>query len=69
MGNGALSSREHLKKSVKAIIRGLLVHYGPEKGLVVLSDASPYCVEVVLPHVVVDDSEQPVAQTSRGLST
>ena len=47
----------------------VLVHYDPEKELVVSCDASPFGVGVVLSHVMEDGSERPVAYASRTLST
>ena len=47
----------------------VLVHYDPEKELVVSCDASPYGVCAVVDHVIKDGSERPVAYASRTLST
>ena len=46
-----------------------LVHYDPEKELVVSCDASPCGVGAVLYHVLGDGSERPVAYAWRTLST
>ena len=46
-----------------------LVHYDPEKELVVSRDASPCGVGAVLYHVLGDESERPVAYAWRTLST
>ena len=46
-----------------------LVHYDPQKALVVAGDASPYGVGAVLAQVMQDGSERPVAFASRSLSS
>jgi hypothetical protein len=47
----------------------VLVHFDPEKPLVVACDASPYGVGAVLAHEMPDGSERPVAYASRTLTS
>ena len=46
----------------------LLVHYDPDKPLVLACDASPYGLRAVLSHCMPDGSDKPIAFASRSLS-
>ena len=43
----------------------LLIHYDPEKPMVIACDASPYGLGAVLSHIMPDKSERPIIFTSR----
>ena len=45
----------------------VLVHFDPDKELIVSSDASPYGIGAVLSHLMEDGSERPIYYTSRSL--
>ena len=47
----------------------MLVHYDPDKPLVLTCDASPYGIGAVLSHTVEDGTDRPVAYASRTLTT
>ena len=46
----------------------LLIHYEPQRKLLLSCDASPYGIGAVISHVMDDGSEKPIAYTSRSLS-
>ena len=46
----------------------LLIHYDPEKPMVIACDPSPYGLGAVLSHIMPDKSERPIMFTSRTLT-
>ena len=46
----------------------LLIHYDPEKPMVIACDASTYGLGAVLSHIMPDKSERPIMFTSRTLT-
>ena len=45
----------------------LLIHYEPQRKLLLSCDASPYGIGAVISHIMDDGSEKPIAYTSRSL--
>ena len=46
----------------------LLIHYDPQRKLLLSCDASPCGIGAVISHVTDDGSEQPIAYTSHSLT-
>ena len=46
----------------------ILIHYEPQRKLLLSCDASPYGIGAVISHVMDDGCEKPIAYTSRSLS-
>ena len=57
--------------TVKSMLHSdkVLVHYDPQKTLILTADASPYGVGAILSHIMPDGSEKPVSFASRTLSS
>ena len=47
----------------------LLVHYDPNKPLLLATDASPVGVDCVIPHIMEDGSKRPIAYAWRSLTS
>ena len=64
------AERDAAFKKAKSLLTSdcVLVHYNPEKDLVILYNASSYGLVAVLSHKFPDGSERPIAFTSRTLS-
>ena len=64
------AERDAAFKKTKSLLTSdcVLIHYNPEKDLVISCDASSYGLGAVLSHKFPDGSEHPIAFTSRTLS-
>ena len=64
-------AQENAFRKAKGVISSssqILVHFQPDKDLVVICDASPYGVGAVLSHVLEDGTERPIYYASRSLA-
>ena len=66
-GNEQTKAFEKVKEMLCS--KNLLIHYDPNKPIVLSCDASPYGIGAVLAHVMPDGSERPIAYTSRTLAS
>ena len=64
------TEQEDAFQDVKELLHAdnLLVHYDPDKEIILSCDASPYGVGAVLSHVMEDGAERPIGFASRTLS-
>ena len=68
-GHGGKKEEETFQKS-KSLLNStdILIHYDPEKPMIIACDASPYGLGAVLSHIMPDKSERPIMFTSRTLT-
>ena len=64
------TAQEEAFKGAKELLKSqnLLVHFDPNRELILTCDASPYGLGAVLAHVMADGTERPVEYASRTLS-
>ena len=70
IGNGVIAKQDKAFHAVKSQLPSdcLLVHFDPQKPLILACDASPYGVGAVMSHRLEYGSERPIAFASRSLS-
>ena len=65
---GSRAKDAFAKVTQELVSSKLLIHYEPQRKLLLSCDVSPYGIDAVISHVMDDGSEKPIAYTSRSLS-